>query len=173
MARYSEDYGARRFQGMPEPGRGAYRGVGNWGAGRRGRYVGGQGGYDADFEGIGNRSLDYGREYRFSYEGDYRPRWGSETGAGYGVEYRRGPLYGGDYHRGRYAAEYRGGDGGEFRKSRWETDYGDPFHDREQHTPIRVLRGSFEESWDELRRRHNRPRAAGYGREYRGRDWRY
>jgi hypothetical protein len=155
MARYANDYRWGGPREMPEPGKGAYRGVGNWGGGRHSRHVGTRGGYQTDFEGIGNRSLDYGR--------DYRPRRG-EGPARYGADYGRGAFHG-EYPRGQY--------GREFHKSRWETDYGDPFHDREQHTPIRVLRGSFEDYADEFRGGGSRRRSAGYGSDYRRRDWRY
>jgi hypothetical protein len=174
MPRYDNDYGRGRHREMPEPGRGAYRGVGNWGGGRHSRYAGTRGGYDTDFEGIGNRSLDYGRDYRGAYGGEFHRGHGGDsparraTGrarAGAGDD--REAFYGGEYQRGQY--------GREFRKSRWQTDYGDPFHDREQHTPIRVLRGSFEDYADEFRTGGSRRRSGGYGADYRERhqDWRY
>jgi hypothetical protein len=48
--------------------------------------------------------------------------------------------YGTDYNSNRFGSTYdRGYDRGY--KSRWETDYGDPFGDRQQHTPMRVIRG--------------------------------
>jgi hypothetical protein len=64
----------------------------------------------------------YGTDYR--YRGQDRPmgRWGyPDTGSIYDVEYR-----GSGYDR-----NYR---------NRYQTDFGDPFGDREQHTPIRMIR---------------------------------
>lgn len=76
----------------------------------------------------------------------------------YGDRYRgRGPI-----NEGRWAAYdpdfgygYGAGPAGYDRdfgyKSRWQTDYGDPFGDRMSHTPMRMVRGEFR---------------GGYGAEY-------
>lgn len=47
-------------------------------------------------------------------------------------------------------------------KSRWETDYGDPFGDRTSRTPIRVMRGEFH-NYD---REYNPEWRSGYDRNY-------
>jgi len=89
------------------------------------------------------------------------------------------------------------GYGGEYRKTRWETDYGDPFRDRDRGTRIRMMPGDWDEYGrdilrygEEYWRRRRRPltgrtrpgaRAAGefygppgeYGREFRARRRRY
>ena len=85
---------------------------------------------------------DYDRDYGYRPArgpwGNDRSQWGP-TGA-YPNETRWGA---GDRGYGwagtnRYGAEFdRGYDRGY--KSRWQTDYGDPFGDRQKHTPIRVF----------------------------------
>jgi hypothetical protein len=72
-----------------------------------------------------------GRDYYGGY-GANNPGWQSRDRFGinrYSSDYdnRFGPNYGYGYDRGF--------------KSRWQTDYGDPFGDRQQHTPMRVIRG--------------------------------
>ncbi|HEX7049690.1 MAG TPA: hypothetical protein VF188_05710 [Longimicrobiales bacterium] len=101
------------------------------------------------------------------YESEY-PRRGREREryAPRDIEYGREYMgYGPDYG---YGIEYGGrGYGAEFRKSRWETDYGDPFRDRGRGTPIRVLRGAYGEYGEEYARRRQ-PRR-GYEFEFRPR----
>ncbi|MEX2571008.1 MAG: hypothetical protein WD737_06860 [Gemmatimonadota bacterium] len=83
-------------------------------------------------------SRGYGRApYGSDYEtGPAAGGWGAgdHTG-GYGQDYQWGRFDRGN-DRGYYGAGYDRGF-----KSREQTDYGDPFHDREQHTPVRVIRG--------------------------------
>lgn len=92
------------------------------------------------------------RHMRHGGYGEYMGR--EEFGYRGGPErYRREP----GMRRGMYAEygqEYTGmgGYGREYRKSRWQTDYGDPFHDRERGTPVRMIHGEYQ----------------GYGGEYMG-----
>lgn len=66
---------------------------------------------------------------------------------GYGAGPRPGRMYGGGW--GGYDRSFRGGYGGMGYdadygyKSRWQTDYGDPYGDRVNRTPMRVIRGEF------------------------------
>lgn len=108
--------------------------------------------------------LDYGREYGPGAGRTSRPDFGR---AG------RERVYGREGRTGRpgkfgYGREYLGYEP-RFEKSRRETDYGDPFHDRERHTPIRLMHGEFEEYGREFRGR--RRGGGGYGSEFR--HWRY
>ncbi|MFW6078527.1 MAG: hypothetical protein ACODAE_02835, partial [Gemmatimonadota bacterium] len=72
------------------------------------------------------------------------------------------------------------GYGREYGKTDWETDYGDPFRDRERGTPIRMVEGGWGDYGREYygrergprprrrrRRRHGRRHGYGYGYEYR------
>jgi hypothetical protein len=132
--------------------------------------------------------LDYGREYQRSgvfgarnrgergFRGDSR-HWSGEDDRDY---YRSMRGYvGGDrgyanlgYDRGYRASGYdrgysaRDGYGRDYeRKSRWQTDHGDPYGDRTSHTPMRVIHGSFEG-----RQERNRSDSGWFGR---GRSNRY
>lgn len=104
----------------------------------------------------GMGGFGYGREFRGGERGFHRGEFG------YGTEYTsRGPMYG------RYGEEFGTmGYGGEY-KSRWQTDYGDPFHDRERGTPIRMIRGEFGQYGEEFTT-WGRGGRSGYGSEYRG-----
>jgi hypothetical protein len=135
---------------MGGPGRGMGRG-GQWAAGPRG----GQG-YDREFRGGGT----WGRD---------RPLRDEGFGRGYSAENRDYAFGGGGYDRGysassRYDAEWvgRGAYDREY-KSRQQTDTGDPFHDRQSGTPIRMIHGEFERGYD----RGYRGSAADYDRGYR------
>jgi hypothetical protein len=117
----------------------------------------------------------YGRDYN-------RGGWGEDYGnRGYyggGFSDRGGGDYG--YRTGGYGFDRtpnRAGWGSTYDrdyKSRWQTDYGDPFGDRASGTPIRVMRGEFENenvdrgTWRGYDRNHYR---GGYTGEHRG-DWR-
>ena len=72
---------------------------------------------------------------------------------GYGPRGRPGRTYGAGW--GGYDRGFRGGYGGtEYDagyKSRWQTDVGDPYGDRANRTPMRMIRGDFH----------------GYGEDYR------
>lgn len=92
---------------------------------------------------------DYDRNmyggYRGGYQGGYRT-----TGFGGGAYDREYGMYGNTHGtRGGYDRTYRGGTYGYGRgyddnyKSRWQTDYGDPYGDRTSHTPFRMTRGEF------------------------------
>jgi hypothetical protein len=100
------------------------------------------------------------------YEREYIPdMWGGH--------YRRDPAYGRDERFNRWGssdAGYRGGyaydrdpygaDDRDGYKSSWETRFGDPYGDRMRHTPVRVMRGSFDRGYDrDVRRGYDR----GYG----------
>lgn len=130
--------------------------------------------YDLDYD------FDYGYEYRRPLpRGTWnRDRYGLEDRAWRGR--RRGwgwPGYAAEYppaYRGLglgYATEYRPrGYGREFGKSRWETDYGDPFRDRERGTPIRMMRGEWDAYDTDFYRGAREPLhdwREAYGREYR------
>jgi hypothetical protein len=112
-------------------------------------------GYDRDYDSGYRMSRRYGAR---GYEGGgYVNQYpGYETDYWYGHRHPyRGP-HPGDFAD-PYGNDYRWGRGRE--KTRWETDYGDPFGDRLNRTPIRVIRGG--------------PR--GYDRGYRGNEmfWDY
>lgn len=81
--------------------------------------------YDRDFGYYGDRFRGEDRMYGGRWAG-YDPDYGYGAGAG---AYDRDFGY----------------------KSRWQTDYGDPFGDRVSHTPMRMVRGDFR---------------GGYGSEY-------
>lgn len=72
-------------------------------------------------------ALFYDRDYADTWSRDYergyraRPYWGDVD---------REPRMGRD----RFDRGY---------KSRWQTDFGDPFNDRAHHTPIRMTRGEY------------------------------
>ncbi|HEY8484083.1 MAG TPA: hypothetical protein VIL13_05680 [Longimicrobiales bacterium] len=91
------------------------------------------------------------------YGSDYvRRQRGRGVGPGHGSYGREGGRYGREYRHGQERpdpATREGLYGREFRKSRWQTAYGDPFGDRERGAPIRVIRGHW----------------GGYGRELYGR----
>ncbi|HEX7120261.1 MAG TPA: hypothetical protein VF212_15810 [Longimicrobiales bacterium] len=170
MARYDMDYGGtyglgygayterERYEPAPRRGR-ARPGVGRrpWRMRRR------EPGYGAEF--AGRERMGYGREYRGRERPSYRM-----GDLGYGREYMG---YGLGY--GAYGAEYgAAGYGREFEKSRWETDYGDPFRDRERGTPMRMIRGEYGEYGEEFMgrrrgRRFGREAGAEYEAEYRPR----
>jgi hypothetical protein len=95
--------------------------------------------------GLFSRDYDYDHGYRANREGgrSYWSRSGRPIQANYGGDYgdagrggwgpyrNAGTGYGDDFRTG-YDRSY---------KSRWQTDYGDPFNDRDQRTPMRVIRG--------------------------------
>ena len=98
-------------------------------------------GYDRDFD----RNYRYPNQYPEQYTG--RSYWsgsGDSLNSRYGSDYDRGvtgwsayPYY----SRSNYGEEYRGPGYDRYYRNRWQTDYGDPFGDRVQQTPIRVIRG--------------------------------
>lgn len=123
---------------------------------------------------------DYGRSTRGGPDFGRRPYYGGELGrGGYDYGYRTGGgwdrdrfrtggaglRYGYDHDRDRYRA---GGPYDREYKSRWQTDYGDPFGDRARGTPIRTMRGEFENR-DEWNRRRDYDR--GFLRGRYDRDW--
>lgn len=88
----------------------------------------------------------FGRDYDREYGYGARPRGERSYGTrplGYDRSY--GPGYRGAGYGGMsdYDEDYG-------HKSRWQTDYGDPYGDRASNTPIRMMRGEFH----------------GYGRDY-------
>ena len=90
-------------------------------------------------------------------DADYGHRWGTGGNWGYDRDMRAGGITPG---YGRASAYDRDFDRGY--KSRAETDMGDPFGDRAQHTPIRVV---DEDRWD-----RNVDRDRGWGARDRGYD---
>lgn len=97
---------------------------------------------------------DYDAGYRSSGRNSGRSFWGTSGApmrphSDYGVEYGERHTPRGSYRfgfAGRGGMEPgRGYDAGYDRayKSRWQTDYGDPFGDRERHTPMRIIRGEY------------------------------
>lgn len=119
--------------------------------------------YDRDYRygsGTGNRGgmarydRDFGDRMRAGWnnvKGEAR----ENTGMGYDRDYRYrgtpgGRVGGGLTNNNRYDRDYRTVDrgyGGEY-KSRWQTDQGDPFNDRQRQTPFRVTRGDYEGGYD-------------------------
>lgn len=149
----------------------------------------------ADYFGY-HDEYDYGRPYRRTAARSGRPQAGYRAWRGGDAGWREYDAeYGRDFESSRRSREE--GYGETYgRKSRWETDYGDPFGDRERGTRIRVMRGGWDEYGRDFVRygAEYRPRrrflsgrttpgarAAGefygppgeYGREYRSRRWRY
>jgi hypothetical protein len=128
-------------------------------------------GYGHEFRGTSPRGRGfarYGGEFRDRPRGDWggssRPRSGWFGGGGGHDEGRRGFW---NRERG-YDDEFRtvGLGYGEEYKSRWQTERGDPFGDRERHTPIRMMRGE----WGEYDRDYGRAfRQRGYGSTFRSR----
>lgn len=147
------DYGAD-FRDYGPRGRGGYTDRAGWrmngdydaefGARDRRWYGGAWGG------GRGREGDEFGTGWGVS-----RSRYGHDYGAGFrSTRYDRGLFGSPDYDRSyRGATEYDRG-----YKSRWQTDYGDPFHDREQRTPMRVIQG-------EARGYDVGLRTSGWGRE--------
>lgn len=78
---------------------------------------------------------DYGHGWHQSYDRGYRGMgWGR-----HGYEDTGARMYGrGRDEMDRWNRYDRG------YKSRWQTDYGDPFGDRASHTPFRMIHGEFE-----------------------------
>jgi hypothetical protein len=78
---------------------------------------------------------DYGHGWHHGYDRGYR---GATGWGGHGYEGTGRGMYGGGYGEAdrwnRYDRGY---------KSRWQTDYGDPFGDRVAHTPIRMTHGEY------------------------------
>lgn len=96
----------------------------------------------------------YGRDYNRGTWGGYygHPRY---FGGGYRSGYPEQPTYG-------YRADGYGYDRSLYSrpagaydrnyKSRVETNYGDPYGDRVEHTPIRMIRGEFDNRYAEPNR---------------------
>lgn len=95
------------------------------GRGSYDRDMSGRGSYDRDMQGRGGYDRDMGRGMTGGY------------GAGTGMRGRM--SYDNDFdHR----------DGGHGYKTRQQTDAGDPFGDRQAHTPIRMINGGFNDRYD-------------------------
>lgn len=106
--------------------------------------------YGRDYDRGGWGDSYYGSP-AYNQGGGYRPGYGGQSGNRYG--YRTG-AYG-------YDRNFSRGTGGGYDrnyKSRWQTDHGDPFGDRSRGTPIRMLRGEFENE------NRDRSRWGGYDR---------
>lgn len=97
------------------------------------------------------------------YAGDFtRERWGWGENRDWDRAGRGGYGYRGGYARGdRYDAGYRSYGRGYDRdyRDRWQTDFGDPYGDRSNRTPFRLIRGEFEN------REWNQDRWRGYDRD--------
>ncbi|CAN5735907.1 hypothetical protein BH23GEM6_BH23GEM6_16600 [soil metagenome] len=129
----------------------------------------------------------FGRDYDNDYGSDFHRGggYGSRSGM-HGSNRERGfndrPGYGdagsarGGLFRSRYDQSYqsRGGYGSDYDrnyKSQAQTDYGDPFGDRQSNTPMRVIRGEYEsrnsrydnDSW--FGRDRNRNDSGWFGRD--------
>ncbi|CAN5377952.1 hypothetical protein BH23GEM4_BH23GEM4_01550 [soil metagenome] len=129
---YDRDFGRNRSGWGSTAGRGYDRGMRGkaqyawreaqdetregWNAAKR-RFGGD--GYDRDYAGRQGGGYGYGGGYGSGMSG-YDREYGSMGGSGYDRE------------------------GGRYGKSRWQTDQGDPFGDRDRNTPIRTTRGEFE-----------------------------
>ncbi|HEX2204288.1 MAG TPA: hypothetical protein VHG91_13350 [Longimicrobium sp.] len=140
---YDRDYSARGDFGRNETRDGYSLGT------NRDRWSGGRGfeggGYDRDYDYRAQANLGYrgveptGWSTGFNYDRDYEygRSWGAGEGRGHnarpGMETGRGGMSGMDRDR---FDEWDNG-----HKSRQQTDAGDPFGDRQSHTPIRVMRG--------------------------------
>ena len=74
------------------------------------------------------------------YDRDYGHHWNRGYDRGY-----RGRSGWGDFDRGARMSGERYDRGF---KSRWQTDYGDPFNDRASRTPMRMIRGEYRGSDD-------------------------
>ena len=101
-----------------------------------------------------DRDLGYGGAgHGYNREGYNREGWNR---GGYGATGYDRNYYGYGNDRG-YARDY---------KSRWETDYGDPFGDRTSRTPIRMMNEEFHGGGYD--RDYNAGMRNRYDREYRG-----
>jgi hypothetical protein len=177
---------ASRWSGMWRRGFGydtghgdEHRGVHRGGAGYGGEYrgfEGGRGDFGGEFGGeFGDREPRFPRPIR-GRSGGYAGEFGRGRSGGYAGDFGRGRSggYAGEFGRGRflrdagYDDEFRtvGLGYGEEYKSRWQTEQGDPFGDRDRHTPIRMMRGEWGEYDDDYGRSW---RERGYGREFRPR----
>jgi hypothetical protein len=180
MARYDAGYRNRPFRGSgrnPDAAWGSERGRGfpdesRWsGMWRRG--FGYDTGYGDEYRGSGSSRTGYGAEFRGgeSGRGGYGGEFGGRESPFEGPMRGRSGGYAGEFERGRflrdagYDDEFRtvGLGYGEEYKSRWQTEQGDPFGDRERHTPMRMMRGAWGEFGDDYGRAW---RERGYGREF-------
>jgi hypothetical protein len=86
-----------------------------------------------------DRQIDWNRGGRYDSGDDYGygPYGYGGVGRGMRIGYDRG--YGASETRRAYDSHY---------KSRLQTDYGDPFGDRASGTPIRMIRGPYQTSYD-------------------------
>lgn len=128
----------------------------NYGAGRNN--------YDRGMRGraqhMWNETKDETSE-AFGRDRDRDRNYGGNMNRGYGTA---GPAYG--YDRNYGATGYDRG-----YKSRTETDYGDPFGDRQNRTPIRVMRGEYEgggydRNYSRNNNNNNNTGRTGYDRNY-------
>lgn len=129
---YDRDFGRNRSGGGSTAGRGYDRGMRG-----KAQYAWRET-QDESREGWNAAKRRFGGD---GYDRDYTGRQGG--GYGYGGGYGSGMS---GYDRDHGATRGRGYDreGGRYGKSRWETDQGDPFGDRDRNTPIRTTRGEFE-----------------------------
>lgn len=119
--------------------------------------------YDRDYgyRGTGRGARDYDRDLGGRFHRPFGASRGGWTGYDRDLGYRgthRGydqPYWG--YDTWRYDAEY---------KSREQTDFGDPFGDRQQRTPIRVVDEDRDRGWFGGGRDYDREFARRYGRDY-------
>lgn len=124
---------------------------------------------------------DYDESYRIEPRQRGRGYWGQFGGPidrGYGGDYRsRGERRPEAWDTGyRYDEPFRAREYDRQYKSRWQTDYGDPYGDRVQQTPIRMIRGEpqrYGRGYDRFRGETSYPmgympysRRAGYDTGY-------
>lgn len=82
---------------------------------------------------------DYGHNWNRGYDRGYRGRSGwSDLDRGFDRNFDRGFDRNFDRSQRMSGNRYDGGF-----KSRWQTDFGDPFNDRGSRTPMRMTRGEF------------------------------
>jgi hypothetical protein len=167
-----DEYGLEYRRRGRHPRRGASHGPFGWEAGPYGDWTG----YDEEYGRRGIPGRPRGAGFGpYGRQGPRGPGYYRTEPPGYGIEYGyEGDVYGGEFAASRYEAEfgpYRGGrdryEAYPRRKSRWETDFGDPFHDRERGTPIRMIRGE----WSRYDEEYERPRGRWGRQRSRRRGW--
>ncbi|MBB4637704.1 hypothetical protein [Longimicrobium terrae] len=123
------------------------------------------------FDGDDDRTLAYGARPmgRGSYDRDMQGRGGYDRdmqGRGMTGGYGGAPMRG----RMSYDNDFDHRDGGHGYKTRQQTDAGDPFGDRQAHTPIRMVNGGFDDRYDTGRTMQGGMRGGmmggGMGRDY-------
>lgn len=107
--------------------------------------------YSSDYRSDRSPWSTSGTPMRSGYEHDYGGQNAANRSFTSWNSDRYHPAYGEEYRTREFGRDYDQG-----YKSRWQTDYGDPYGDRRYHTPMRVIRGSA----------HGYDRTPRYGRDY-------